>query len=408
MKKTNLWAAIALTLMALTSACSNNDDGELPFGANLELTRAEQQLVTESNDFAFDLFRLVQDERKSQVLSPVSIVHALGMLNNGAVGETQAQICRALGFGDAAVDSINLFCLKMLRRMPNLDRQTQVMIANTIYMNQGYELLPEFVSKARLFYDAEPETRDFHDGKTRDVINQWGSDHTEGMIEEVLKEGEFDPDAVSCLLNAIYFKGSWTHQFRKDYTFRKEFNHAGETEELTYCDMMQQLRRFEYAETYDVQALQMPYGNGSFVMTILLPKMMKDKPLNRLPSVPTGDEWRLLNKQMISVEVDVKLPRFEINTDIDLIPIMQKLGMTKAFTPEADFQNFCNEPTFISLMKQSARIKVNEEGSEAAVTTTGLQAMSVPILFQANHPFLYVISEQQTGTVLFIGQYTGY
>ena len=87
---------------------------------------------------------------------------------------------------------------------------------------------------------------------------------------------------------------------------------------------------------------------------------------------------------------------------------MQKLGMTKAFTPEADFQNFCNEPTFINLMKQSARIKVNEEGSEAAVTTTGLQAMSVPILFHANHPFLYVISEQQTGTVLFIGQYTGY
>ena len=409
MKKTNLCVAIALTMMALTSACSNNDDDELPFGADMELTRAEQQLVTESNDFAFDLFRLVQDELRSQVLSPVSIVHALGMLNNGVVGETQNQICRALGFGDAAADSINLFCHKMLRRMPYQDCQTQVMIANTIYMNQGYELLPEFVSKARTFYDAEPETRDFHDGKTRDVINQWASDHTEGMIEEVLKEGEFNPDAVSCLLNAIYFNGTWTHQFRKEQTLRKEFNHAGGTEELTYCDMMQQLTKFEYAETYDVQALQMPYGNGSFAMTILLPKMVEGKPLNRLPNVPTGDEWRLLNKQMSLAKVDVKLPRFEINTDTDLIPIMQKLGMTKAFTLEADFQNFCNEPTFISLMKQSARIKVNEEGTEAAaVTTTGLQASSVPILFQANHPFLYVISEQQTGTVLFIGQYTGY
>ena len=112
---------------------------------------------------------------------------------------------------------------------------------------------------------------------------------------------------------------------------------------------------------------------------------------------------------MISVKVNVKLPRFEINTDIDLIPIMQKLGMTKAFTPDADFRNFCNEPTFISLMKQSAHIKVNEEGTEAAaVTTGGVQAALSPILFQANHPFLYVISEQQTGTVLFIGQYTGY
>ena len=410
MKKTNLRAAIALTLMALTSACSNNDDDELPFGADLKLTRAEQQFVTESNDFAFDLFRQVQDEQKSQLLSPVSIVHALGMLNNGAVGETQNQICRALGFGDSAADSINLFCLKMLRRMPGLDRQTQVMIANTIYMNQGYELLPEFVSKARTFYDADPETRDFHDGKTRDVINQWASDHTEGMIEEVLSESEFNPNAVSYLLNAIYFKGTWAHQFRKNLTYRKEFNHAGETEELTYCDMMQQEERFNYAENRDVQALQMPYGNGSFVMTILLPKMVEGKPSNRLPSVPAGDEWRLLNKQMSSVKVRVMLPRFETNTNIDLIPIMQKLGMTKAFTDDADFQNFCNKPTFISLMKQSARIKVNEEGTEAAaVTTGGVQASLVDwVDFTADHPFLYVISEQQTGAVLFIGQYTGY
>ena len=366
-------------------------------------------MVKESNDFALDLFRQVQDERKSQLVSPISIVYALGMLNNGATGETQAQINRALGFGDAGADSINLFCLKMLRRANRLDSETRVMIANNIYVNQDYQLLPDFVSKARLFYDAEPETRDFADGKTCDVINRWASDHTEGMIDKVLDDSSFDPEAVSYLLNAIYFKGTWTHQFKKELTKRREFYHVGETEEMTYCDMMSQEKRFNYAETYDVQALQLPYGNGSFVLTVLLPKTMKGQPLNRLPNVPTSYEWQLLNKQMSQLEVNVQLPRFETTTDVDLVPVMQKLGVTKAFTDDAEFSNFCYRPTCISLMKQAARIKVNEEGTEAAaVTTTGLATTSAPTIFNANHPFLYVISEQQTGAILFIGQYTGY
>ncbi len=410
MNKRNLWAAIALVLMATTAVvgCSSDSDGQ-SFTTDLKLTRGEQQLVKESNDFALDLFRQVQDEHKSQLVSPISIVYALGMLNNGATGETQAQINRALGFGDAGADSINLFCLKMLRRANLLDSETRVMIANNIYVNQDYQLLPDFVSKARFFYDAEPETRYFADGKTCDVINRWASDHTEGMIDKVLDDSSFDPEAVSYLLNAIYFKGTWTHQFKKELTKRREFYHVGETEEMTYCDLMSQERRFNYAETYDVQALQLPYGNGSFVMTVLLPKIVEDQPLNRLPNVPTGDEWRLLNKRMRQEKVHVMLPRFETNTDIDLVPIMQKLGMTKAFTEDAEFSNFCDRPTCISQMKQAARIKVNEEGTEAAaVTTGGIGAAASPKLFRADHPFLYIISEQQTGAVLFIGQYTGY
>ena len=410
MNKRNLWAAIALVLMATTAVvgCSSDSDGQ-SFTTDLKLTRGEQQLVKESNDFALDLFRQVQDERKSQLVSPISIVYALGMLNNGATGETQAQINRALGFGDAGADSINLFCLKMLRRANRLDSETRVMIANNIYVNQDYQLLPDFVSKARLFYDAEPETRDFADGKTCDVINRWASDHTEGMIDKVLDDSSFDPEAVSYLLNAIYFKGTWTHQFKKELTKRREFYHVGETEEMTYCDLMSQERRFNYAETYDVQALQLPYGNGSFVMTILLPKTVKGQPLNRLPNVPTSYEWQLLNRQMSQLKVDVRLPRFETTIDVDLVPVMQKLGVTKAFTDDAEFSNFCDKPTCISLMKQAARIKVNEEGTEAAaVTTGGIGAAASPKLFRADHPFLYIISEQQTGAILFIGQYTGY
>ena len=419
--KKSMKGAIALAMMATTAVVGCSSDSESPMlepvicpvvtPTNLELTRAEQQMVDSSNEFAFNLFREVQDNRKSQIVSPVSITYALGMLNNGAAGETQKQINSVLGFGDTGADGINAFCYKMLQRAATLDPLTKVLIANTIYLNKQYELQTEFVQRAKTFYDAEPETRDFHDGKTRDVINKWGSDHTEGMIEEVLKEDEFDDDVVSYLLNAIYFKGTWTKKFDKALTEEEPFDHAGDTAEMTYAQMMHITDSFEYGETDNCQALRLPYGNGSFQMTVLLPKGKT----NALPKVPTAEEWQQLNQQMGSMLVDVSLPRFETSTDIDLKPIMQKLGMPDAFDRvKANFSRFCNVEVYISLMKQVAKVKLDEEGTEAAaVTVIGVNEKAAGpgpeyVTFRANHPFLYVISEKQTGAVLFIGQYTGY
>ena len=420
MKKSVLWGAIALTLMATTAVtgCSNDNEKADPWictyptGDNVRLTRAEQEMVNSCNAFAFNLFRTAQSELKGQVLSPLSITYALGMLNNGAAGNTQAQINKVLGFGNTGADSINVFCNKMLNMASSLDPLTKVLIANNIYLNKGYELKADFVAKAKAYYDAEPETRDFNDGQTKDVINKWAADHTEQMITKLLDEKSFDPDYVSYLLNAIYFKGSWSSKFNKEETIREEFYHAGTTEEMTYADMMHQTARFEYAVSNGYQALRLPYGNGSFLMTVLLP--LQTKSVNNLPTVPTVSEWQQLNQEMDSALVDVMLPRFETSTDIDLKDIMKKLGMTDAFDEEAaDFRNFCNVPVYIGLMKQVAKIKVDEEGSEAAaVTVIGMDNKSASgpsyIAFHANHPFLYVISERQTGAVFFIGQYTGY
>ena len=413
MNRKNLWATIALTMMATSTltGCSSDSDSydPRPVTTDLELTRAEQELVDHSNDFAFNLFREVQDQVTSQVVSPISITYALGMLNNGADGNTLAQINKVLGFGNTGADGINSFCYKMLQRT-TLDPLTKVLIANTIYMNKDYVLQPEFVQKAKAIYAAEPETRDFHDGRTMDVINQWACDHTEKMINKVLDEDSFSPDAVSYLLNAIYFKGSWKKKFDKQQTTKQPFMHAGDTKEMTYVEMMHQTNTFEYGETDHCQALRLPYGNGLFQMTILLPKSQT----NVLPQVPTAGDWKELSQEMDSTLVDVWLPRFETDTDIDLKPIMTKLGMPDAFdNQKADFRNFCNVPVYIDLMKQVAKVKFDEEGTEAAAVTvigvTNASFGSEPTYttFYANHPFLYVISEQQTGAILFIGQYTG-
>ena len=417
MKKRMMGLAIAQTMMAMIAVTGCNTDNDSTSGnpipvvspvvlpSTLELTQAEKELVNHSNKFAFNLFRRAQDGLNSQVLSPISITYALGMLNNGADGETRKQINQVLGFGDTGADGINDFCYKMLKRALSLDPQTKALIANNIYLRKGFELKDDFIQKAKAFYNAEPEALDFLDDKTLYVINHWASDHTEQMIDKILDI--IDPNAFCYLLNAIYFKGTWTYTFDKNLTCNEEFKHVGMTTEYLECPMMRQEAEFEYAEDDKYQAVCLPYGNGSFQMTVLLPK----GDTNDLPIVPTAEEWQQLNEKMSTTHVYVKLPRFEIKTEINLKQIMTDLGMPDAFDAyKADFSNFSNVKTCISLMKQVAKIKVDEEGTEASAVT--IEEISfAPIsytLFNANHPFIYVISERQSGAIFFIGQYTGY
>lgn len=432
-----LWMGVVLMMTVGTSSCSKSDsedivneevtDNEPLSNENnefkpIDLTRAEQELVTANNDFAFNLFRKAgprmtngaaspcfTEPNKSTILSPISITYALGMLNNGAAGETQAQINKVLGFGETGADGINAFCKKMLTEAPKLDKLTKVMIANTIYMNQGYQLKPDFVTKAKDYYDAEPETRNFADGKTMDVINQWASDHTEKMIDKVLDNDEFDPTAVSYLLNAIYFKGAWAEKFDKANTKDEAF--TNENNQEVQVPMMHQEHEFNYTEDEDCQALCLPYGNNAYRMTILLPK--EGRTVYSLAQKLTTQTWQRY-QWMGTAIVDVKLPRFESKTDVDLIPIMSALGMPNAFDDRlAEFPYFCNASTYIGLMKQVACIKLNEEGTEAAaVTVIGMDEKAMPqepkhVNFHATHPFIYIISEQSTGAIFFIGQYMG-
>ena len=418
MKKSVKWMAISIMMAIVTVGCESSNNSMEPTPnepvtsednqrQDIILNSAQTEMVNESNDFAFNLFRQVSSE-KSEIVSPISITYALGMLNNGAAGETQAQINKVLGFSTTDADGINEFCKKMLAEAPKLDKQTKVMIANNIYFNsdKGYELKPDFVSKAKLYYEADVENRSFTDGQTMNAINQWANDHTEKMINKVLDESSFDPDAVSYLLNAIYFKGSWSEKFETSATTDETFH--GYTAEKT-VPMMYQNNTFKYTETDDCQALRLSYGNKAYSMTILLPK--EGKNIGDVLTTLTAKTWNTY-QMMDDAIVDVKLPRFESKSDIRLNKIMATLGMPNAFNANlAEFPNFCSaDDTYIGLMKQVAKINLNEEGTEAAaVTVIGLknEAATAPIFFNATRPFLYVISEQSTGAIFFIGQYMG-
>ena len=368
----------------------------------IELAEGERKLIESNNDFAFNLFRKARGE-KSKIISPLSITFALGMLNNAADGQTLKEINETLGFGEAGADGINAFCQKMLRESNDLDAKTKALIANTIFVNEGlgYRLQQGFVDKANTYYNAEPQSRDFADGETMDVINQWANEHTMGMIPKVLDEDSFDPNVVSYLLNALYFKGMWSDPFDKDLTQNESF---GGGEEVPMMHKMG--TDFQYTENDLYQAIRLPYGNGAYRMDIFLPR--EDKTVGEVLETLNGSNWQFKGSWE---EVDLKLPRFETETFQPLVDTMKDLGMPSAFTLAAEFPWFCNTPVYISNMFQSAKIKLDEEGTEAAaVTVIEILEAAMPEelkRFHANHPFLYIISEQSTGAIFFIGQYSG-
>ncbi|MBR5393464.1 MAG: serpin family protein [Bacteroidaceae bacterium] len=391
-----------LLLAVLVTFLSSFADETTP--KPIELTAGERQLVENNNRFAFNLFSKARGD-ESLLLSPLSITIDLGMLNNGADGITREEIDAVLGSqGVGGADAINAFCRKLLSESGNLDKKTRVAIANNIYVNSasGCELLPTFVETASQYYDATPESRDFGDGETRNVINKWGIDHTEGMIPEAIKEEEFNPDAMSYLLNALYFKGEWTHKFDAKATYRSLFDN-----EKKETQMMHQESDFAYAENKVYQSIILPYGDGAYQMTVFLPQWNKtiDNVISELSSKGLQQE------EYGPCHVNLYLPKFETSTDMRLEDIMKSLGMPNAFEGGYGFNKFCNDNVFIGMMKQAAKIRLDEEGSEASAVTvieirknyTGPSYAN----FVADRPFLYMITEQSTGAIFFIGQYMG-
>ena len=390
-----------LMVLAVIPVAKMHAANETEGAGKLELTSSEQQLVDKNNGFAFRLFGKA-DNCTSMVISPLSITYALSMLNNGATGQTQKEINDVLGFGDASMKTVNDLCHKMMTQCPVLDPLTQVSTANAVFVNQDYQLKPAFMETAQASYDATLENRDFADGRTLDAINLWAGSHTNQMIPKILSESEFDPQAVSYLLNATYFKGAWTQKFDPSQTRSEAFGTSGEL-----IDMMHLRDNMYYAENATYQALRLPYGNKSFYMTMLLPR--EDKTVADIVAAIDGEHWRTAPTFGID-EVDIKLPKMDVETGLQLNQILVELGIQRAFEPKAEFSEFCDRNTYLSLMKQEARLKMDEEGTEAAAVTVGILPPSFESKtyeFHANRPFLFVISEANSGLILFIGQYAG-
>ena len=346
---------------------------------HINLTDEEQTLVTSVNDLGFNMFRKV-GTNESILLSPLGMTYALGLINNGAGGKTRTQISKVLGCNDTGADKINGFCRKMLTEAPRIDKLTTMKITNEFFSPKSYKLKSAFKKVA---------------------IDKYDTQFSE-MESDLLKY---------TLVNTIYFKGVWTDKFRKSNTWDEVFK--GEDGKETTVPMMNQMHKFFYTENDLYQALCLPYSNGAYQMIVLLPK--EGKTVQEVAQSLTADSWEKCYDQMRRVDVDVKLPRFESSSDVNLTRVISALGMPNAFSMEkADFRNLYDLQSCIEMIKQKGRIKVDETGTEATVATilqgriAGLDLVQPDtVCFYATRPFLYFIREWSTGTIFFLGQYMG-
>jgi len=379
--------------------------GLLTFGQVSAPTSLQGKIADNNNDFACKLFRTINEQKKgSTIVSPISVSYVLGMLNEGADGETRQQITDVLGLG-GSVQEINEYFKKMMDEAQSVDPSVTLKNANCIYFKLGMSINPQFKADMQNYYNAHVEAINFNSSSIVNKINNWCKTHTDGKIPELLKKGELHPNRRMYLLNAVYFKASWDDQF--DPMSTRDLDFITLDGKTVKRPMMQHHGIADYGKNDLCKMLCLPYGNKAYSMVVLLPNEGKttDDIIRNL-SAQKLKEWQ---SQMRTEEVDVLMPRFTTESETHLEDILSSMGMPLAFGGDAEFPNMIQkEGLYVSMMKQKAKIEVNEEGAKAAATTVAEMAEIGVVFykyFYATRPFVYYIMEKNTGTIYFMGTY---
>ena len=445
--KTKLIIGLALlTAMSLVTSCSKdsdpvsnpedvtNDNGGkaentdssknaekpviymLPETRNIELNSEQKAMVRKSNAFTFSLYKTASSadlqKGKSLVMSPLSVVYVLGMLNDGAAGDTEAEISSLLGLPTDSKAAINGYCQALMTQAPLADPSVTLQTANIVATANDLATAQQYKEDMQQYYEAELASLDFTQPSALQFINSWCNEKTQGMIPSILNN--LDPQTRMVLMNAVYFKATWTEKF--DPTDTRDETFTSEDAQTATVPMMHRKAIALYAPGDVYSMLCLPYGSGSlWQMMVLLPNEGKsvDDVIGNLAETPWETLW---NKGRGRYEVDIKIPRFNTESDIVLNNILAQMGAPLMFTGAADFSLMTedNESLFVSLLKQKAAIEVSEEGTKAAaVTAAGMTGANIndttpqKVDFHANRPFVYIIQEFSSGAVFFVGTYRG-
>ena len=376
---------------------------------DITLTKTQQQIGYNANAFTFDFLKAACGKEAGGTnlfLSPFSIQMALAMTAAGAAGDTQAEMYDALRFGSFSGEDVNGFYGALIPELQDVDNTTTFEIANSFWSKKNILILDNYKKDIQESFFAEVRTLPDDSQAATGQINGWCSEKTHGMINKIVDQ--VPESTVVALMNAIYFKGMWSDPFEKEMSAEDSFtNWDGSSSRAVFMNKTFD-RAVVYSDEY-VEAMSVPYGNKAFAMTIIVPRngLTPGKVLAGLDS----EKWNQYIRGGRSYEVVFSMPRFEQEYAAEklCIDILKEMGMEKAFTPAADFSAMSTAPMCIDEVIHKAKIKVDEEGTEAAaVTYIGMRLTSVGpsgeiFYFKADRPFLYFISEQSTGTILFAG-----
>ena len=354
------------------------------------------------SSFAFGLFQDIAayDESDIVFISPLSASIALSMTAAGAEGATQEEMLRTLGFGGLSVKDLNACNRGIIDLLSSDPEGVELNVANSLWVSDRFTLKSRYIRTAGSEYSARVSNLDFSDPASPLVINRWCAENTAGRIDKMIEN--IDPATQMYLLNALYFKGMWTTSFDAANT-RKEIFHGNRRD--SEVEFMHRTAGFPYYIGPEGALLELPYGEGSFVMDIFLPA--EGVSAEEFASGLDGEALSTLTGLLQSDRIKVTLPKFKAEYETSLNATLQRLGMRDAFTPSADFSGMSREPLMISEVKQKTFIEVNEEGSEAAaVTSVAVMRTSLapePLEFRVDRPFVFLIRERTSGTVLFMG-----
>jgi serine protease inhibitor len=370
----------------------------------------EKQVVHADNDFGFRLFRELANAKPDSnvVISPLSVSIALGMTVNGAAGSTLEDMKATLGLSGYSMEYVNRCYRSLIHKLKSLDPEVQFDIANSLWCREGIPFKKPFLDACEEYFDAQATNLDFSRPDAASTINGWVADRTHDKITQIVSD-PINPLTMIILINAIYFNGAWKIPFDPERTYDGKFRLPDWS--WTNCRMMEQPETcdvYTCLSTAKFDAIDMAYGDSIFSMTVFLPKegftiasMLEDFDRTNW-EVWMGGFGRYCGR--------VVFPRFEIEYGIKMNDVLRALGMGIIFDPgRADFSRMCTyfNDFYVQNVKHKTYIRVDERGTEAAaVTSVEMGPTSVPPIYVVNRPFVFVIRENQSNTILFLGQIT--
>ncbi|MBR6423861.1 MAG: serpin family protein [Bacteroidales bacterium] len=381
------------------------DQGDQTSAKPIVLTKSQTVVMEKGNDFAFRLLQESQKEFEGQnlFLSPMGVTIVSSMLANGAEGATYDEIVEAIGLKGCTLDQVNDCYSTLVTALYKADPTVSFTLANSLWVAQDLSLKKKFCENMKKTFDAESYSVDFSASRTLGQVNEWCSKKTNGLIPKMFER--LSPLTQMLLINALYFKGDWVYSFAEEQTYESDFaTLAGGKAKAQFMMMKRDLAVYQ---GLDVSIVKLPYGNGAFLMEAIVPNGDFSSFLSSL-SFAQLQRWDQMVK---TIQAELHFPKItaEFDTDEGLVPVLERLGMKKAFSAsEADFSNMANEYLYVSNFRQKTYVRLDEKGTEAAaVTVAEMRKNSYigggPLCLLFDRPFVYLIREQSTGAILFIG-----
>ena len=408
MKKKITASLVGMSLLLPITGCgTSNEVNSLQIAEGVEFGEKDyEKIVAPSNELGFELLdKIKPDDEGNLFISPTSLWMAIALAYNGAQTATKEEIAKVLQVGGMDPMDVNKANASLMTILDKHSENIRLQIANSIWLNEEYQFQEEYAQRTKDYFNAEIAEIDITSSDSPKRINEWVQKATNDKIDKMV-DGPLDDNFVAMLMNAIYFKGEWKFPFDKKDTEDRDFRLMNGTEKEVPFMMLQE--DLPYMANNEFQAVKLPYGDGEMSMTIVLPN--EQKSYEEFQTLLSAEKWGVLQSDFKSMRGTLLLPKFKMEYETELNDALEALGMASAFTDSADFSKMVegDASLLISKVKQKTYIDVNEEGTEAAaVTSVQMEATSAPVddpfEMEVNRPFFLMITDDETGVILFIG-----